>query len=93
MVKEIPAAKPSKGAPERRLRVPFWIYEDPARNLALIRGNPATVREALEYAGMSDAAKYSVTGKGWVISLECLPNLAAMSDYAGIPYRIKMVGE
>lgn len=90
MVEEIPDAKPGRG--QRRFRAPFWVYEDRARNLALIRGNPRTVREVLELAVLTEEARWSSSGKGWVLSLDHLPNLAAMADYAGAPYRCKQVG-
>lgn len=68
---------------------PFlWVYEDSERGLALIRGHAKPV---LEMADLLGVARYSVTGKGWVIPLDAVANFACMCDYSNTPYRYKRV--
>lgn len=66
-----------------------WIYDDPARGLALLRG--ARTPEVLEAAGLTDAARWSVSGRGHVIARGHLPDLAAYAERCGIPIHFKVV--
>lgn len=71
-------------------RVPFWIYEDHARGLALLRGR--TADEALD--ALPDGrrtARWSTAGKGYVIPLPLLGDLCAVAEMIGLSYRVKQV--
>lgn len=67
----------------------LWIYDDPGRGLALLRGR--NVKVVLESAGALDVARWSVTGKGWVLPAARLADVCAMADYENVPYRVKAV--
>ena len=65
----------------------IWAYEDPARGLALLRGRE--VPRVLKLACVT--GRWSVTGRGMVVPLDTMPDIAGMAEYAGVPYRIKQV--
>lgn len=66
---------------------PFvWVYDDPARGLALLRG--ARTPELLEAAELVDLARWSVSGRGHVLARVHLPDLRAHGQRAGIPIRV-----
>lgn len=67
---------------------PFWVYDDPARGLVLIRGD---VRDLLDEAGVSERARWSTTGKGYVLAAGDLADVLATADYRNRRYRIKQV--
>ena len=67
----------------------LWIYDDPTRGLALIRGR--SVKAVLIAAGALDAARWSVSGKGWVLPGAKVADVCAMADYENVPYRVKAV--
>lgn len=66
-----------------------WVYDDQARGLALLRG--ARTPALLDVAGLTKAARWSVSGHGWVISRDHLPDLTAQAEVAGVPLRFKEV--
>lgn len=67
----------------------LWVYEDRARGLALVRG--LNVKSVLESAAVLDVARWSTAGKGYVLPLEKIGDVAAMADYLNTPYRVKSV--
>lgn len=67
----------------------LWIYEDRARGLALIRG--LNVKKVLELAVVLDRARYSTSGRGWVLPIDTIADIAAMADYSSTPYRVKQI--
>lgn len=67
----------------------LWVYDDPARGLALLRG--LNVKSVLEAAGALDVARWSVSGKGYVVPAAMVADVCAMADYANVPYRVKAV--
>lgn len=69
---------------------PFvWVYDDPSRGLALLRGWRAP--ELLDAAGLTDRARWSASGHGHVIARTYLPDLTAHAQHAGVPLRFKKV--
>lgn len=66
------------------------VTEDRERHLALVRG--LNVRRVLELAGVMEGARWSPSGKGYVISSAALADIAAMADYTHTPYRMKRFG-
>jgi hypothetical protein len=66
----------------------LWVYEDRQRGLALIRGHG--VQRVLELAGVANA-RFSVTGKGWVVPGVDVPDVVAMAQYDGVVVRFKEV--
>jgi hypothetical protein len=66
----------------------LWAYEDPARGIALIRGRG--VSEALDLAGVS-TARWSAAGKGHVVPIAVIADVAAACDHLGIVFRQKPV--
>lgn len=70
------------------MAVPFWVYDDPARGLVLLRGD---VRDLLDDAGVLDRSRWSVSGKGWVLSVADAADLLALADMRRRPYRMKAV--
>lgn len=79
--------KPKRPAPDAVL----WIYEDPARGLALVRGK--NVRVVLESAVVVERARWSVSGDGFVLPIGDVPDVVAMAQWNGYPVRFKPIGE
>ena len=69
----------------------LWVYDDTARGLALLRGRK--VKRVLKMAGLTEQARWSSAGQGWVIGSSDLADLLALADDIGTPYQIKTVGE
>lgn len=67
----------------------LWIYDDSSRGLALLRGR--NVKSVLRSACALDVARWSVSGKGWVVPGDRIADVCAMADYEGVPYRVKAV--
>lgn len=74
----------------RPRRIPFWIYEDHARGLALIRGR--SVDPLLDVVlDARNRARWSLVGKGWVMPIAVAADIAAAAEVEGVPYRVKQV--
>ena len=70
------------------MAIPFWVYDDPARGLVLLRGD---VRDLLDQAGVLHRARWSVSAKGWVLSAADGADLLAVAEIDHRPYRMKAV--
>lgn len=70
------------------MAIPFWVYDDPGRGLVLLRGD---VHGLLDHAGVLDRSRWSVSGKGWVLSATDAADLLALADLERRPYRVKAV--
>lgn len=68
----------------------LWVYDDPSRGLALLRGRG--VKAVLQSAGALDVARWSMSGKGWVVPGARVGDICAIADYENVPYRVKAVG-
>jgi len=82
-------AEPKPGAPKGPASV-LWVTEDRERGLALVRG--LNVQRVLELACALDGARWSPSGKGYVVSADQLPDIAAMAQYTNTPYKVKTLG-
>lgn len=65
-----------------------WIYEDTARGVALLRGR--AVPDVLGIAGIT-SARWSTSGKGHVVPIAAVSDVAAACEYAGVIHRTKAV--
>jgi hypothetical protein len=70
--------------------IPFWVYDDKVRGLALLRGR--NVRAILELAGVTDRARWSIGGRGYVLAGDDVATVCAHAEIHGMPYRVKTVG-
>ena len=58
---------------------PFWIYDDPAKGLALVRGD---VHGLLDEVALLDRARWSSGGRGWVLQLPTPPTCSPWQTIA-----------
>lgn len=73
-----PKSKPG-GKPREGGLMCVWAYVDRGRGLTLIRGNRA-MRLLLEEAGVYDVARYSTSGRGWVLDDAAAANVVALAE-------------
>jgi hypothetical protein len=66
----------------------LWFYEDQRRGLALIRGHG--VRDVLDLAGVT-TARWSPSGRGYVVPIGVIADVAAAAEISGVIYRTKVV--
>jgi hypothetical protein len=71
------------------VRAAVHVTEDRAHHLALVRGK--NIRTVIDVAGVLDEAIWSVSGMGYVIDLDRLPDVEAAAQHLGAPYRVKQV--
>lgn len=64
--------------------IPFWVHEDTARGLALVRGIGAKPY-------LPTTARWSMAGKGYVMPIEAVADMVAAAEMDGVPYRVKVV--
>jgi hypothetical protein len=69
--------------------IPFWVYDDKVRGLALLRGR--NVKHAMELAGVADRARWSIGGRGYVLADDDVAMVCAHAEIHGMPYRVKQV--
>lgn len=69
----------------------LWVYDDPTRGLALVRGR--NVKTVLELAGAVDSSRWSTSGKGYVIPGPAVADVVAIAEHENIPVRCKRVGD
>lgn len=71
------------------MTIPFWVYDDHARRLTLLRGD---VKPLIDEAGVSNRARWSISAKGWVLSAIDAADVLAIADYRDRKYRVKTIG-
>lgn len=69
-------------------RPPFWIHDDRARGLSLLRGD---VHDLLTEAGVLDRARWSISMRGWVVTVADATDVCVVAETWGRPYRVKQV--
>lgn len=88
----VPESKPGRKGREGGLMC-VWAYVDRTRGLTLIRGNKA-MKLLLEEAGAYDDARYSVSGRGWVLTDEPAAEVLALAEsWRGCIVRVREVGQ
>lgn len=79
IVQVVPKSKPSTGARREGGLMVVHAWDDRSRNLVLIRGNKG-VRMLLDEAGAGDVARWSTSGRGWVLPGETAAEVLALAQ-------------
>lgn len=92
LAEAVPKSKPRKGPRSEGGLMVVHVWDDKARGLALFRANRG-MGALLEAAGVADVARWSTSGRGWVLPDDAAGAALALAEsWRGVIVKVKQVG-